>query len=185
MRLVANAGTERSFWSESWISQTALLTELVGVLRASRPAQIVDVDEGWHPDRDLSVAVGQWGWLRVRTVVEEHEEGASLLRVRMRLRPSFVGTLRGVTLAVLVAGGASASVFIYDLSVTLFVSAVAIVGIGARAAWQAMRGATVLDRAVARVTGAAGLRRLPIAAEAKPTAEPVLRQPAETPVTST
>ena len=82
--------------------------------------------------------------------------------------------MRGVTLAVLVAGGMSASVFIYDLSVTLLVSAVGIAGIGARAAWQAIRGAAVLDRAGTRVSGAAGLRRLPISTrvEAKVESKP-------------
>ena len=177
-RVLTRAGTEHSFWSKSWVPHTTLLTELVGVLRASRPAPIVDVDEGWRPDRDLSLAIGRWGWLHVRTVLEEHEQGACLFRIRARLRPSFVGTLRGVTLAVVVAGGMSASVFIYDLSVTLLVSAVGIAGIGARAAWQAIRGAAVLDRAGTRVSTAAGLRRLPIT----PTVEPSLRRSAKTPV---
>jgi hypothetical protein len=173
-RLVTRAGTERSFWSESWVSHTVLLTELVGVLRASRPAQIVDVDEGWRPDRDLSLAIGRWGWLHVRTLVEEHEHGACLFRVRARLRPSFAGTLRGVTLAVLVAGGMSASMFIYDPSVTLLVAAVAIAAIGARAAWQAIRATVVLDRAVTRVSTAAGLLRLPVSTTLKPTVEPAV-----------
>jgi hypothetical protein len=164
--LVVRGDVERSFWSESWVAQPTLLRELVGVLRAARPAQVVDVDEGWRPDRDLSVAVGHWAWLHVRTVLEEHEGGACLLRVRFRLRPSFVGTLRGGTLAVLVAIGTSASVFVYDLYVTAVVAAVAIVGIGARAAWQALRGAAVLDHALERVTKAAGLVGVPVSTEA-------------------
>lgn len=162
VRLVSGARQERSFWSARWVSLPELLDELVGVLRAARPARVVLVDEGWHSDRDFSLAVGRWGWLRVRTVMEEHEGGACLLRVRTRLRPSFAGTLRGVTLAVVVAGGTSASIFIYDLSETLLVAGIAILGIGARAAWQAVRGATVLDHAISRVTTAMGLQRLPI-----------------------
>jgi hypothetical protein len=170
-RLVTRAGSERTFWGESWASHTTLLTELVGVLRSSRPAQIVDVDEGWRPDRDLSLAIGRWGWLHVRTLVEEHEHGACLFRVRARLRPSFVGTLRGVTLAVLAAGGMSASVFLYDLSVTLFVSAVVVAAIGARAAWQAIRAAVVLDQAVTSVSLSEGLIRLPISMASKTSVE--------------
>ncbi|MEM7416502.1 MAG: glycosyltransferase [Gemmatimonadota bacterium] len=166
-RLLVGASVERSYWSESWVSHSALLTELVGELRAARPAQVVDVDEGWQPDRDLSVAVGRWGWLHARSVVEEHEKGASLLRIRTRLRPSMVGTVRGTTLAVAVAGGASASIFIYDLSVTLLVSTLAIAGIGARTAWQAIRASTVLDQALARVTAAAGMVRLPVTKQAE------------------
>ena len=160
--LVTRAGTERMFWSGSWASHTTLLTELVGVLRAARPPRIVDVDEGWRPDRDLSLAIGRWGWLHVGTLTEEHEGGACLFRIRTRLRPSFVGTLRGVTLAVVVAGGMSASMFIYEPVVTLFVSAAAIAAIGARTAWQSLRAATALDAAVTRVCTAAGLSSLPI-----------------------
>jgi GT2 family glycosyltransferase len=174
-RLVTRSSTERSFWSESWASHTRLLTELVGILRASRPAQIVNVDAGWRPDRDFSLAIGRWGWLHVRTLVEEHEHGACLFRIRARLRPSFVGTLQGVTLAVLVAGGMSASIFIYDLSVTVLVAAVAIAAIGARAAWQAMRATAVLDRAVTRVSTAAGLLKLPVSTTVEPTVKPAAK----------
>ena len=164
-RLLTGGGVEQSFWSEAWVSQASLLTELVGVLRAARPAQVVEVDEGWRPDRDLSVAVGRWGWLHLRSVVEEHEHGACLFRIRTGLRLSFVGTLRGATIAAVVAGGASASIFIYDVPVTIFVFALAIVGIGARAAWEAVRCATVLDRAIARVTAASGMLPLPLVSQ--------------------
>ena len=184
--LLMPRGTERSFWSESWTAQPRLLSELVGVLRACRPAQTVEVDEGWRHDRDLSLAVGQWAWLHARTVLEEHEHGACLFRVGARLRPSFVGTLRGVTLAVLAAIGTSASIFIYDLGVTLLVALVAIVAIGARTAWQAIRSATVLERAVTRVTTAAGMVELGVTAEgARGAVEPPVlarRRSPETPV---
>jgi len=189
-RLVTRTGTERSFWGESWASHTTLLTELVGVLRSSRPTQIVDVDAGWRPDRDFSLAIGRWGWLHVRTLVEEHEHGACLFRMRARLRPSFVGTLQGVTLAVLIAGSMSASIFIYDMSVTVWVAAVSIAAIGVRAAWQAMRATAVLDRAVTRVSTAAGLLKLPVSTMVEPMAqvaveprvEPTPRRSAETTV---
>jgi hypothetical protein len=161
VRHVTRGGAEQTFWSESWVSPTKLLTELVSVLRAARPAEVVDVDEGWRADRDLSLAIGRWGWLHVQTLVEEHAHGACLFRVRSRLRPTFVGTLRGVTLAIVVVGGMSASIFIYDPIETLFVSAVGIAAIGAWAAWQVVRGATVLARAIERVTSTAGLTRLP------------------------
>ena len=175
-RLFTRCGTERSFWSESWISHTTLLTELVGVLRSSRPAQLVDVDEGWRPNRDLSLAIGRWGWLHVRSLVEEHEGGSCFLRVRARLRPSFLGTVRGLGLAVLLAGGMSASMALYRPSVSVIVSGVAIAAIVARAAWQATRAAAVLDRAVARVTTAAGMLPLPI----PPARMPRVSQSAET-----
>jgi hypothetical protein len=101
----------------------------------------------------------------VRTVVEEHEHGACLFRVRARLRPSVVGAVRGTTLGVLVAIGTSASMFLYDPAVTVAVAAAGIAAIGARAAWQAIRAATVLDGAIARVADATGLVRLGAGAE--------------------
>ena len=167
-RLLARGGAEQAFWSAAWTSHTTLLTELVAVLRASRPAQRVDVDDGWRPDRDLSLGIGRWGWLHVRTLVEAHEGGACLFRVRARLRPSFVGTLRGLTLAVLLAGGTGASLALYTPPVGLVVAAVASAAIAARVAWQATRAAAVLNRALNHVTTAAGLQRLPSPPEATP-----------------
>ncbi len=173
-RSLARRGAEQSFWNEAWTSHTTLLSELVGVLRASRPAPRVDVDEGWRPDRDLSLAIGRWGWLHVGLLVEEHAEGACLCRVRTRLRPSLNGTLRGLALAVLLAGGMAASMALYTPSVGIVVAALAGVGIAARTAWQATRTTAVLDRALTHVTTAAGLIRLPMppeAASAPPSAE--------------
>ena len=160
VRLFDRSGSERSFWGESWVSHTTLLTELVGVLRASRPAQRVDVDEGWRPDRDLSLAVGRWGWLHVLTLVEAHEAGRCLFRVRARLRPSFVGTVRASALAVTLAGGTSASMFLYRPSVGLAVLVAAVAAIAAQTAWQATRATALLDRAVTRVATAAGMTPL-------------------------
>jgi GT2 family glycosyltransferase len=163
-RLIAGGTTDWSFWNEAPTPQTALLTELVGVLRAARPAAHVHIDDGWHADRDLSLAIGRWGWLHVETLVEEHERGCSLFRARARLRPSLAGLVQGLTLAVLIAGGAGASMLIYHPSVSGTVSALAIAAIMLRAAWQATRAVAVLDRALAVVTSAAGLRTIPLPA---------------------
>jgi hypothetical protein len=146
----------------------------VSVLRAARPPQIVDVDEGWRHDRDLSLAIGRWGWIHLKTLVEEHEQGACLFRVRARLRPSIVGTLRGATLAVLVAGSTSASMFLYDRAFTLVVAAVGVAAIGLWTALQAIRGAAVLDRAIGRVVTNAGMVELPLSPHVSPT---LVREP--------
>jgi len=167
-RLLTPGGVEYAFWSNDWTSHTTLLSELVGVLRASRPAQRVDIDEGWQPDRDLSLAIGRWAWLHVRALVEEHEGGACLSRVRVRLRPSFIGTLRGVTLAILLAAGIGASLALYTPPVGIGVAAVASAVLAARTAWQATRATAVLDHALTHVTTAAGLLRLPIPAGVLP-----------------
>jgi hypothetical protein len=160
------------------MSHPALLTELVGVLRACRPAQLVHVDEGWHTERDLSVAIGRWGWLHVLTLTEEHERGCCLFRVRACLRPSFVGTVHGLALAALIAGAAGVSIAFYQPSASVVASILAIAALALRAMWQATRAVGVLDKAVARVTTAAGMLPLPVppvlAAHASPSAETTL-----------
>ena len=158
-RLFAGRAVELSFWSESYVLQTALLTELTGELRASRPAPLVDVAEGWRQDRDLSLAIGRWGWLHVRTLLEEHEGGRCLFRVRTILRPSLVGTVQGLTL---LAVGVGASLAIFPASVSAVVSLAVLAAVAARSAWQATRVSTVLDRAVLRVTADAGMLRLSV-----------------------
>jgi GT2 family glycosyltransferase len=165
-RLVRGRGVERSFWSESWASHAALLTELTGVLRASRPAPLLDVDDGWRADRDVSVAVGRWGWLHVRSVVEEHDQGRCLFRVRAWLRPSLVGVARAATLMALVLGGTGAAMAIHPSAAVIAagVAAGVAAALGGRAAWQVTRATAVLNRALARVTGDAGMQPLPLQA---------------------
>ena len=171
-RLLTGGRIERSFWSESHTSHTTLLTELVGVLRAARPAQLVHVDEGWRPDRDLSLTIGRWGWLYVQTLIEDHERGSCLFRARARLRPSFVGTVRALTVALLLAGGTSASKALHGHSASMVVSVIAITVIAARAAWQATRAVAVVDRAVARVATGAGMLPLPLSPALAPRVSP-------------
>jgi GT2 family glycosyltransferase len=177
-RLLAGGGTAWSFWSESPVAQTTLLTELVGVLRASRPAPLVHVDDGWHPDRDLSMATGRWGWLHVETLVEEHERGGSLFRARARLRLGVGGVVQSLIVAMLVAGGTSASMVLTRPSLSVIVSAMALAAIGVRGAWQATRAVAILDRALARVTTAADMLPLPLpaarAARVSPSVETTL-----------
>jgi hypothetical protein len=170
VRLLTGGGRERSFWGQSCTPHPTLLTELVGVLRACRPAQLVHVDEGWHTDRDLSVAIGHWGWLHVRTLVEEHEQGCCLFRVRARLRPSFVGTVQGLTLAVLLAAATGVSMALYRPSASVVAAVGAFAALALRTMWQATRAAAVLDQAVGHVTTAAGMLPLPVPAALAPQA---------------
>jgi hypothetical protein len=160
-QLLAGGSTTCSFWSESPLAHTTLLTELTGVLRAARPAPLVQIDDGWHADRDLSVAIGRWGWLHVETLVEDHERGCSLFRTRARLRPSVAGLIQGLILAAIVAAGTGASMVLHGPSLSVAVSVMAMITIVLRATWQATRAVAVLDRAVTRVTTAAGVLPLP------------------------
>jgi hypothetical protein len=171
-RLLLGRSNDRSFWSESPASLPTLLTELVGVLRACRPAPIVHVDEGWHADRDFSVSTLRWGWLHVRTLVEEHELGRSLFRVRVRLRLSFVGAVHGLMLALLFAGATGVSIAVYRPSASVVASIVAIAALALRAMWQAARAAAAFDHAVTRVITAAGMMPLPAIPATEPRAAP-------------
>ena len=180
-RLFKRHGSEYSFWSESQLSHTELLTELVGMLRASRPAQPVHVDEGWRPDRDLSLAIGKWAWLHTRSLVEDHEGGHCLLRVRARLRLSFVGTVRSSALALVLAGGTSASMFLYQPSIGVGISVATIGVIVTRAVWQTIRVTALLSNAVTRVATAAGMMPLPlsrpVSTSARQSAKTTLSEP--------
>ena len=147
---------EWSFWSESWTAHSTVLTELASALRASRPARRVDADDGWHADRDLSIAVGRWGWLHVRALIEEHAAGRCLWRVGARLRPSVQGTVQALLLAVLLVGATSAAIALRWPSITA-AAVVTAIALFASAAWQTMRTVAVLERALARVTTRAGM----------------------------
>jgi hypothetical protein len=147
--LGVGGSVERAFWSEGWTSQNGTLTELAGELRAARPAGLVDLDDGWHADRDLSVAVSRWGWLHVRTLVEEHANGRSLLRIGTRLQPSFNGVVEALGLALLLVGATSAAIALRWPSVSLASATIVAVAF-ARAAWQTTRVAAVLDPRLTR-----------------------------------
>jgi GT2 family glycosyltransferase/DNA-binding beta-propeller fold protein YncE len=159
VRLMAGLVDQRAFWSESWLAHTSLLSELAAVLRASRPAQVVELDDGWRADRDVSVAVGRWGWLDLRVLVEEHAEGRCLVRVGTRYRFTPAGLAGALVLMTLASLGVVA---IIDWLVA-GASLVAIAGgLVARAAWRTGRAVSVVRRALARVSGAAGFLPLPV-----------------------
>jgi GT2 family glycosyltransferase/DNA-binding beta-propeller fold protein YncE len=155
--LLLGGGTvQRTFWSERWVGHTALLAELAGMLRAARPALPVEVDDGWHPNRDLSVAVGHWGWLHLRALVEEHAGGKCLVRVGTRVGPSFLGAVKSVTLALLLVAVTSAAIALRWPSVTA-AAVIGFVAVFLGAAWQTTRAASLLDRALGRVAATAAM----------------------------
>src|SRR5262249_1539830 len=83
---------------------------------------------------------------------------------RARLRPSFVGTVRGLAVALVLAVGTSTSMALHGYSASMVVPIIAITAIAARTAWQATRAVAVVDRAGARGATAAGMLPLPLAA---------------------
>ena len=150
VRLQVGGAVEWTFWSETWLAPPTLLSALAASLRAVRPTQRVHVDDGWHPDRDLSLSVGRWGWLHVRTLVEEHERGRCLCRAGARLQPNVQGVVRALLVAAALVTATSAAIALRWPTASLAALALAF-GVMVRAAWQATRSLAVLDQALARV----------------------------------
>jgi O-antigen biosynthesis protein len=160
LRLGTGGRDVRAFWSESWIDHTHVLGEIVGQVRAARPAPVVEVDDGWRPDRDFSIGVGQWGWLHVQALVEEHASGKCLMRMRSRLRVSGIGTLQAVTTALILIGATIGLMSVHWRTGTA-IGSLALLLIATRTAWQTTRSVAVFDRALARVISTAGMIPLP------------------------
>ena len=74
------------FWSEAWLGRETLLTRTVERLRSTRIATALEVDDGWHSARDVSLQLGRWARLDVQLLVEEHDRGRVLVRIARRLR---------------------------------------------------------------------------------------------------
>jgi GT2 family glycosyltransferase/DNA-binding beta-propeller fold protein YncE len=159
--LLAGAGTEESYWGERWTSHDAVLSELAGLLRSARPARSVDIDDGWRADRDVSIAVGRWGWLDARVLLEEHGGSRVLFRVGTKVRPTLKGITQALTLAVSAIAATSAAIFFKWPWLSLPTAACVAV-IFTRAAWHTARAVAVMRRAVDRATGAAGMVRVPV-----------------------
>ena len=73
--LLSGSVTEDRFWSETWTIADRVLTQLTDWLRRSRAVGIIEIDDGWSDDRDVSVLVGRWAWLDTRALVEDHGSG--------------------------------------------------------------------------------------------------------------
>src|SRR5262245_62011747 len=104
--LISGNVTEDRFWSESWTSADRVLSQLTDWLRRSRAVRTIEIDEGWADDRDVSVFVGRWAWLDVRSLVEEHAAGRSLVRISTHLRPTGFGVLAAFVLGAALLVGA-------------------------------------------------------------------------------
>jgi GT2 family glycosyltransferase/sugar lactone lactonase YvrE len=154
-RLLIGGAPQERFWSETWTSSDALLTELTGLLRASRPARAVQVDDGFRADRDLSVSVGKWGWLDVRSLIEEHGGARCLLRVGLRLR----STMLGVTLALslLLALLAARTIVLVEWPWGSIGFAVAVALLVGRAAWQTSSAVSATRAAIERAAYTVGM----------------------------
>ncbi len=159
VRVQLGGTVEWTFWSESWLASTTLLSALAASLRAVRPTRRVHIDDGWNGDRDLSLSVGRWGWLHVRTLVEEHERGRCLCRIGARLQPNVHGLVRALILAAALVAATSAAIALRWPTASL-AAVVLAGGLILRACWQALRSLAVLDQALMRVGAQAGFLSL-------------------------
>ena len=161
--LLGGGRSEEAFWGESWTSSESLLSEMTGLLRAVRPARYVEVDDGWHADRDISVALGKWGWLDLRAFIEEHGGSKVLLRVTTSLRPALRGILLALTLTTVAVGTATAAIALRWPLLTI--ACVVAAGFAlARSLWQAATAIAVVRHAILHATSGFGMIPLPVRA---------------------
>jgi GT2 family glycosyltransferase/sugar lactone lactonase YvrE len=163
--LLVGGSVEQAFWSERWISHGSLLTELSATLRAARPTRRVALDDGWHADRDVGLAVSRWGWLHVRALVEEHEGGRCLCRFGIHLRPSFAGAVAVLAVALGLAALSSVGATLQWRSLTV-VSMIAAAVLIVREAWHTTGATALLERSLDRVASGAGMMPVPASARA-------------------
>ena len=156
LAMVSGRAVRFRFWSEVWTSADALLGRTVEQLRAARFGRGIQVDDGWRPDRDISIAIGPWAWAHIRALVEDHGTGRCLFRVRVHVRPRR-------TLIVTVALTAIAGAWTW-LSGNPFVMGAVAAGtfvLFARIARDVMRDSRQILDVLARVARAHGMRTLP------------------------
>jgi GT2 family glycosyltransferase len=146
LRLLFGLKDERRFWSESWLGADMLLSKIADRMNGTfRP---VEVDDGWHADRDIRAGVAGVGALDVRVLIEEHAKGRCLARIGTRLRPAIMRGLAPVGVTALVAVALPLA-HPAAMEVTLTIAAVFVVF--AFATWRVSRAAGALRQVVQEV----------------------------------
>ena len=157
--LASGGAAEDRFWSERWTAVEGLLARLTERLRRARPACTVAVDDGWSADRDVSVLVGRWAWLDLRTLVEEHRDGKCLIRIGTHLRPTALGVAAAVALGLALTVAASAG-FAYRWPAAGVAAAGLTLGLGVFVWARTARAAATVRQALERVSAALALAPL-------------------------
>ena len=150
MALICGGVTEDRYWSETWTNTERVLTQLTEWLRGSRAVRLIEIDEGWSHDRDLSVLVGRWGWLDVRALVEEHAAGRALLRVNMYLRPTSVGIVTAVLFSAALLAAASAGLAL-RWPLAGVIGAVIVMAVTAYTVWLTAQTTAIVQRGIRAV----------------------------------
>ena len=157
--LICGGVTEDRYWSESWTNTEGVLVQFTDWLRKSRAVHVIEIDEGWSLDRDVSVLVGRWGWLDVRALVEEHAAGRVLLRVNMYLRPTSVGVVSAVLFSAALLAAASAGVAL-RWPLAGLVSAIITIAVTAYAVWLTAQTTAIAQRGVRAVADRSAMIRM-------------------------
>jgi sugar lactone lactonase YvrE len=168
--LISGNVMEDRFWSESWTSADRVLAQLTDWLRRSRAVRTIAIDEGWADDRDVSVFAGRWAWLDVRSLVEEHAAGRSLVRISTHLRPTGFGVLAAFVLGAALLVGAVYGIAVRWPLAGSIVGALAVLLI-LIVIWRTAQATAIVRRAIDKVTVGSGMvvmrsgaTRLPIVA---------------------
>ena len=148
--LVSGNSVEDRYWSETWTTSQRVLDQLTDWLRQSRAVRVVEIDEGWSDDRDVSVLVGRWAWVDVRALVEDHGGGKGLLRVSRRLRPTSFGVAIALGLAAAVLGTDLLGGSLGWPTGGAFTATSALL-VGAFAAWRTAQATAIVRRGIAAV----------------------------------
>jgi DNA-binding beta-propeller fold protein YncE len=154
--LLSGGVSEDRFWSETWTTADRVLAQLTDWLRRSRAVSIIEVDDGWSHDRDVSVLVGRWAWLDTRALVEDHGAGRCLLRVSTHLRPTSLGVLSAVALATALSVAVATGVAL-RWPLAGVIAATFAVAITAFTAWRTAQTTAILHRGVDAVTSGLGM----------------------------
>jgi sugar lactone lactonase YvrE len=148
--LLCGGVTEDRYWSETWTNTERILLQFTDWLRRSRAVRLIEIDDGWSHDRDVSVLVGRWAWLDVRALVEEHANGRALWRVSMYLRPTSIGGLAAVTLAAALLAASSAGLALRWPAAAVTAAIVSIVATG-YALWRTAQTTAIVQRGIAAI----------------------------------
>ncbi len=154
--LLCGSVSEDRYWSESWTNTERVLVALTDWLHKSRAVRVIEVDDGWSHDRDVSVLVGRWAWLDIRALVEEHSSGRALLRISTYLRPTSVGILSAMGLAALLIGSASAGLALRWPLAGVITAAFSVL-VTLWAAYRAAQTTAIVQRAVRAVADQSGM----------------------------
>ena len=154
--LLSGGVIENQYWSESWTNTERVLTQFTEWLRKSRAVRVIEIDQGWSLDRDISVLVGRWAWLDVRGLVEEHAAGRALLRTNVSLRPTSAGVVMAVGIAAAVVVATSAGLAL-RWPLAGLVAALSTMGLAVFAVWRTAQTTAIVQRGLRAVANENGM----------------------------